>query len=256
MISKTFVERPRLAAVVSIVLVVAGLLAMFAIPVAQYPPITPPVVQVTASYPGADAKTIADTVGGPIEEQVNGVKGMTYMSATASSAGLYTLSVTFEVGVDPDIAQVNTQNRVSQAMAKLPQEVQELGVTVQAQSTNLLLVISVYSPDDSKDALFLSNYATINIQDELARVNGVGEANQFGPLDYSMRIWLQPERMAALGITPQDVQNAIQEQNIHRDRGSAGQAGGVRRYRRAHRRGRRHRAHQRYRACRTRLRIL
>jgi len=223
MISKTFVERPRLAAVVSIVLVVAGLLAMFAIPVAQYPPITPPVVQVTASYPGADAKTIADTVGGPIEEQVNGVKGMTYMSATASSAGLYSLQVTFDVGVDSDIAQVNTQNRVSQAMAKLPQEVQQLGVTVQAQSTNLLLVISVYSPDDSKHALFLSNYATINIQDELARVNGVGEAKQFGPLDYSMRIWLQPERMAALGITPQDVQQAIKEQNIQ---AALGQIGG------------------------------
>ena len=222
MISKTFVERPRLAAVVSIVLVVAGLLAMFAIPVAQYPPITPPVVQVTATYPGADAKTIADTVGGPIEAQVNGVKGMTYMSATASSAGIYSLSVTFDVGVDPDIAQVNTQNRVSQALAKLPQEVQQLGVTVQAQSTNLLLVISVYSPDDSQDALFLSNYATINIQDELARVNGVGEAKQFGPLDYSMRIWLEPERMAALGITPQDVKQAIQAQNIQAALGQIG----------------------------------
>ena len=223
MISKTFVERPRLAAVVSIVIVVAGLLAMFAIPVSQYPPITPPVVQVTASYPGADAKTIADTVGGPIEEQVNGVKGMTYMSSTASSAGIYSLQVTFDVGVDSDIAQVNTQNRVSQALAKLPQEVQQLGVTVQAQSTNLLLVISVYSPDNSQDALFLSNYATINIQDELARVNGVGEANQFGPLDYSMRIWLKPERMAALGITPQDVQQAIQAQNIQ---AALGQIGG------------------------------
>lgn len=222
MISKTFVERPRLAAVVSIVLVVAGLLALFAIPVAQYPPITPPVVQVEATYPGADAQTIADTVGGPLEEQVNGVKGMTYMSATASSAGTYTLTVTFDVGVDPDIAQVNTQNRVSQAIAKLPQEVQQLGVTVQAQSTNLLLVITVYSPDDSKDALFLSNYATINVQDELARVSGVGEASQFGPLDYSMRIWLEPERMAALGITPQDVQQAIQEQNIQAALGSIG----------------------------------
>ena len=222
MISKTFVERPRLAAVVSIVIVVSGLLALLAIPVAQYPPITPPVVQVQATYPGADAQTIADTVGGPIEEQVNGVKGMTYMSATASSAGTYTLSVTFDVGVDPDIAQVNTQNRVSQALAKLPQEVQQLGVTVQAQSTNLLLVIAVYSPDDSKDALFLSNYATINVQDELARVSGVGEANQFGPLDYSMRIWLEPERMAALGITPQDVKHAIEEQNLQAALGSVG----------------------------------
>ncbi|MCF8003849.1 MAG: multidrug efflux RND transporter permease subunit [Chromatiaceae bacterium] len=222
MISKTFVERPRLAAVVSIVLVISGLLAIFGIPVAQYPNITPPVVQVTASYPGADAQTIADTVGSPIEQQVNGVEDMIYMSSVASSAGTYTLTVTFEVGTDSDIAQVNTQNRVSQALALLPPEVQSLGVTVQAQSTNLLLVVAVYSPDESKDALFLSNFATINIQDELARVTGVGEANQFGPLNYSMRIWLQPTRMAALGISPQDVQQAIQEQNIQAALGSVG----------------------------------
>jgi hydrophobe/amphiphile efflux-1 (HAE1) family protein len=222
MISKTFVERPRLAAVVSIVLVISGLLAIFAIPVAQYPNITPPVVQVTASYPGADAQTIADTVGSPIEQQVNGVENMLYMSSVASSAGSYTLTVSFEVGTDPDIAQVNTQNRVSQALALLPQEVQALGVTVQAESTNLLLVVAVYSPDESKDALFLSNFATINIQDELARVTGVGEANQFGPLNYSMRIWLQPSRMSALGISPQDVQKAIEEQNIQAALGSVG----------------------------------
>jgi hydrophobe/amphiphile efflux-1 (HAE1) family protein len=223
MISGVFVERPRLAAVVSIVLVVAGLLAIAAIPVAQYPPITPPVVQVTATYPGADAETIAETVGGPIEEQVNGVSDMLYMSSTASSAGTYTLTVTFAVGTDPDIAQVNTQNRVSQALAELPQEVQQLGVNVQAESTDLLLVINVYSPDDSHDPLFLSNFATINVQDELARVTGVGDASQFGPLDYSMRIWLKPERMAALGITPQDVQDAIERQNIQ---AALGQVGG------------------------------
>jgi hydrophobe/amphiphile efflux-1 (HAE1) family protein len=204
--------------------VVAGLLAIFSIPVAQYPPITPPVVMVNATYPGADAQTIAETVGGPIEQQVNGVQDMTYMSATSSSAGTYTLTVTFAVGTDPDIAQVNTQNRVSQALAKLPQEVQDLGVTVQAESTNLLLVINVFSPDDSKDALFLSNFATINVQDELARVEGVGNATQFGALDYSMRVWLEPERMAALGITPQDVQQAIEQQNIQAALGSIGSA--------------------------------
>ena len=223
MISQVFVERPRLAAVVSIVLVVAGILALRAIPVAQYPPITPPVVVVTATYPGADAQTIADTVGGPIEEQVNGVKDMLYMSSTASSSGIYTLTVTFAVGTDPDIAQVNTQNRVSQALAQLPQEVQELGVTVQAESTNLLLVITVSSPDESRDQLFLSNFATINVQDELARVEGVGEAKQFGPEDYSMRVWLDPDKMAALGIAPQDVVGAIQQQNIQ---AALGQVGG------------------------------
>ncbi len=223
MISKVFVDRPRLAAVVSIVLVVAGLLALRAIPVAQYPPITPPVVVVTATYPGADAQTIADTVGAPIEEQVNGVEDMLYMSSTASSAGTYSLTVTFAVGTDSDIAQVNTQNRVSQALARLPQQVQALGVTVQAESTNLLLVIAVHSPNGSKDAIFLSNFATINVQDELARVAGVGEATQFGPEDYSMRIWLDPTKMAALGIAPQDVVTAVQQQNIQ---AALGQVGG------------------------------
>jgi len=222
MISKVFVDRPRLAAVVSIVMVVAGILALRAIPVSQYPDITPPVVVVSATYPGADAQTVADTVGGPIEEQVNGVEDMLYMSSTASSSGTYSLTVTFAIGTDPDIAQVNTQNRVSQALAKLPQEVQNLGVSVQAESTNLLLVITVNSPDESKDSLFLSNFATINIQDELARVDGVGEATQFGAQDYSMRIWLDPPKMAALGISPQDVINAIQAQNIEAALGSVG----------------------------------
>ncbi|MGB5832184.1 MAG: efflux RND transporter permease subunit, partial [Thiohalocapsa sp.] len=223
-VSRVFVERPRLAAVVSILLVVAGLLAIRAIPVAQYPEITPPVVLVSASYPGADAETIANTVGGPIEQQVNGVKDMLYMSATASSAGSYSLMVTFAVGTDPDIAQVNTQNRVSQALAQLPQEVQNLGVTVQAESTNLLVVITVSSPDDSHDALFLSNFATINVQDELARVAGVGNATQFGGLNYSMRIWLEPTKMSALGIAPSDVVTAIQQQNIQAALGQVGAA--------------------------------
>ncbi len=224
MISKVFVERPRMAAVVSIVITVAGLLAIFAIPVAQYPSITPPVVQVTATYPGADAQTIADTVASPIEQQVNGVEDMLYMSSTASSTGSYTLNVTFAVGTDPNIAQVNTQNRVSQALALLPTEVQDLGVTVQAESTDLLLVVNVVSPDGSHDPLFLSNFATINIQNELARLPGVGSANQFGPLSYSMRIWLDPTRMSALGIAPQEVVKAIQAQNIQAALGAIGAA--------------------------------
>ncbi len=222
MISRVFVERPRLASVVSIVLVVAGLLAIKAIPVAQYPNITPPVVMVNATYPGADAETIASTVGGPIEQQVNGVQDMLYMSSVSSAAGTYALTVTFAVGTDPDIAQVNTQNRVSQALALLPTEVQDLGVTVQAEATNLLLVVNVYSPDDSKSALFLSNFATINVQNELARVAGVGQANQFGPLNYSMRIWIEPEKMAALGIAPEDVVNAVRKQNLQAALGSVG----------------------------------
>ena len=222
MISKVFVDRPRLASVVSIVLVVAGLLAIKTIPVAQYPNITPPVVMVNATYPGADAETIASTVGGPIEQQVNGVQDMLYMSSTSSAAGTYSLTVTFAVGTDPDIAQVNTQNRVSQALALLPQEVQQLGITVQAEATNLLLVINVFSPDNSKESLFLSNFATINVQNELARVAGVGQANQFGPLNYSRRIWIEPEKMAALGISPQDVVTAIEKQNLQAALGAIG----------------------------------
>ncbi|MDQ0313992.1 efflux RND transporter permease subunit [Amorphus orientalis] len=223
MISEICVRRPRLAAVISIVLTVAGILAIYSIPIAQYPDITPPVVQVTATYPGADASTIADTVGGPIEEQVNGVEDMIYMSSVSSSAGTYTLSVSFEIGTDPDIAQVNVQNRVSQAQSKLPSTVLSQGVVVQAQSTNMLLVVNVFSPDNSYDPIFLSNYASINIRDPLARVEGVGAANLLGELDYSMRIWLDPDKMSAIGISPSDVMNAIEDQNIE---AALGQIGG------------------------------
>lgn len=223
MISEICVRRPRLAAVISIVLTVAGILALVSIPIAQYPEITPPVVQVTATYPGADAATIANTVGGPIEEQVNGVEDMIYMSSVSSSAGTYTLSVSFDIGTDPDIAQVNVQNRVSQATSKLPAAVVEQGVVVQAQSTNMLLVINVFSPDGSFDPVYLSNYTSINIRDPLARVEGVGAANLLGELDYSMRIWLNPDKMSAIGLSPQDVVSAIQAQNIQ---AALGQIGG------------------------------
>ncbi|WP_108661135.1 efflux RND transporter permease subunit [Acuticoccus kandeliae] len=222
MISKVFVDRPRLAIVISLVMTVAGILALYSLPVAQYPEITPPVVQVTASYPGADSETIALTVGGPIEEQVNGVENMIYMSSTSSSAGTYTLSVTFDLGTDPDIAQVNTQNRVSQALAQLPATVQALGVTTQAQSTNMLGVVNVYSPDDTFDPIYISNYATINVRDPLSRVEGVGDATLLGALDYSMRVWLDPIRLASLGLSTSDVYNAIQAQNIQASLGTIG----------------------------------
>ncbi len=222
MISRVFVERPRLAVVISLVLTVAGLLALLSIPVAQYPDITPPVVQVTATYPGADSETIATTVGGTIEEQVNGVADMLYMSSTSSSAGTYTLSVTFAVGTDPDIAQVNTQNRVAQAMARLPAIVQSLGVSTQAQSTNMLGVINVFSPDGTFDPIAISNYATINVRDPLSRVPGVGSAELLGSLDYSMRVWLDPLKLAALSLAPSDIVDAIQAQNIQASLGSLG----------------------------------
>ncbi|MCF3932663.1 multidrug efflux RND transporter permease subunit [Acuticoccus sp. M5D2P5] len=222
MISKVFVDRPRLAIVISLVLTVAGMLALYALPVSQYPDITPPVVQVTASYPGADSETIAQTVGGPIEEQVNGVEDMTYMSSTASSAGTYTLSVTFDLGTDPDIAQVNTQNRVSQAMSQLPQTVQALGVTTQAQSTNMLGVVNVFSSDNTFDPIYISNYATINVRDPIARVTGVGNATLLGALDYSMRVWLDPIRLASLNLSSQDIVESIQAQNIQASLGTIG----------------------------------
>ncbi len=222
MISKVFVERPRLAIVISLVLTIAGALALYSMPVAQFPDITPPVVQVTAAYPGADSETIADTVGGVIEEQVNGVKDMIYMSSTASSSGTYTLSVTFDIGTDPDIAQVNTQNRVSQALARLPQTVQALGVTTQAQSTNMLGVINVYSPDNTFDPIYISNYTTINVRDPLSRVNGVGDATLLGGLDYSMRIWLDPIKLASVSLSTSDIVAAIKSENIQASLGTIG----------------------------------
>jgi hydrophobe/amphiphile efflux-1 (HAE1) family protein len=224
MISRTFIERPRLAIVISLVITIAGLLSLLRIPVAQYPSITPPVVQVTASYPGADASTIAQTVGAPIEQQVNGVEGMMYMSSTSSSSGTYTLQVTFQAGTDPNIAQVNTQNRVSLATSQLPAVVNSLGVNVQQQSTSMLGIINVYSEDSSHDPIFISNYVGINIQPALARVPGVGSTTLFGALNYSMRIWLDVDRMTALAITPGDVAQAIQGQNVQ---ASLGQIGGA-----------------------------
>ena len=222
MISRTFIERPRLAIVISLVITVVGALALVALPVSQYPDITPPVVKVSATYPGADSDTIALTVGGPIEEQVNGVDDMLYMSSTTSSAGTYTLSVTFELGTDPDIAQVNTQNRVSQALSRLPQIVQQLGVVTQTQSTNMLGVIAVYSPDGSIDPITVSNTATINVRDPLSRVKGVGSAELLGGLDYSIRVWLDPVKLAALSLTAADVADAIAEQNTQASLGTIG----------------------------------
>jgi len=224
MISAIFIERPRLAFVISIVLIVAGALALISLPVTQYPPITPPVVQVTASYPGADAETIADNVGAPLESSINGVEDMIYMSSTSSSQGTYSLSVSFDIGTDVDIAQVNTQNRVTQATSNLPSIVNQLGVIVQAQSTDMLTVIAVTSPDQSRDPLYLSNYANINILNSIARIEGVGDATILNPFDYSMRVWLYPQKMAALDISVTDVANAIEQQNLQAALGAIGGA--------------------------------
>jgi HAE1 family hydrophobic/amphiphilic exporter-1 len=224
MISDIFIERPRLAFVVSIVVTLAGLIAITAIPVAQFPDIVPPQVQVTGSYPGADSLVVEQTVAQPIEQQVNGVDNMLYMQSVSGSDGSYSLNVTFALGTDPDINTVNVQNRVSLAEPQLPDEVTRQGLSVQKVSSALLQVIQIYSPNGAYDALFLSNYATINVIDALQRINGVGNAQLFGPLDYSMRVWLDPVKLTGLSLTPNDVINAIRSQNIQAAVGRIGAA--------------------------------
>jgi HAE1 family hydrophobic/amphiphilic exporter-1 len=214
MISETFIRRPKFAIVVSIVIVLCGLISIPILPVAEFPDITPPQVQVSTKFPGANAQTLVDAVAGPIEQQINGVEGMTYMQSTSANDGSYSLQVTFDYGIDPDQAQVNVQNRVSQAEPLLPEEVKRQGVSVRKQSTDMLMVVNVFSGDPSLTPEFISNYATINVADLIARTNGVAEARNIGALDYGMRVWLDPDRMAGLGLTPSDVVAAIREQNI------------------------------------------
>ena len=224
MISSVFIHRPRLAIVISVVISIAGVIALGALPVAQFPDIVPPQVQVTATYPGASAEAVEESVAQVIESRVNGVDRMLYMKSTSGGDGSYTLNVTFEVGTDPDINTVNVTNRVNQALALLPPEVQRNGVVTKKQSTSLLQVVAVYSPKGTRDALFLSNYAKIDMVDTLKRVRGVGEASQWGDLEYSMRIWLNLDRMASLDITPDEVIKAINSQNTQAAVGRVGAA--------------------------------
>jgi hydrophobe/amphiphile efflux-1 (HAE1) family protein len=217
-----FIDRPRMSIVIAIVMSIAGLVAALGIPLAQYPDIVPPQVKVTAFYPGASAEVVEATVAQVIESQVNGVDKMIYMRSTAGNDGSYTLTVSFELGSDPDINTVNVSNRVQLATSQLPQEVSRAGVSVKKVSAALLYVVSVYSPDNSRDALYLSNYVTINILDQLRRTPGVGEASLFGPQDYSMRIWVQTDRLTGLGLTAQDLINAIRAQNVQAAAGRIG----------------------------------
>ena len=227
MFSKFFIERPIFAIVIAVAMVLAGALTYSSLPVAQYPDITPPTVMVSAMYPGADAQTVAETVGVPIEQQVNGVEGMMYMSSTSGSDGSYMLTITFEEGTDLDIATVKVQNRISQAEATLPTSVKQQGVSVMSRSSNQILFIALQSDDPERyDALYLTNYANLNITDELARVDGVGQVEAFGGGNYSMRIWLDPAVMRERGITPADVEAAIQSQNMEVSAGSVGQRPG------------------------------
>jgi len=224
MFSRIFIERPRLAIVISILITLSGALALFNIPVAQYPQISPPEIRVSAVYPGASAEVVADSVAAPLETEINGVEDMLYMSSTCSNNGSYSLSVTFEVGTDPNIAQVNVQNRVQQAVPKLPTEVNDQGVSVRTRSSDILGVVTFFAKDGANDALFLSNYVSINVKDALTRLKGVSEAYIFGALNYSMRVWMDPERLTSLGLTADDVITAIRQQNVQAATGSIGTA--------------------------------
>src|SRR6516162_7301798 len=223
MFSRFFINRPIFASVLSIVIVLGGLIAVFKLPIAQYPEITPPTVEVSAVYPGANAKVVADTVAAPIEQQVNGVEGMIYMSSQSTNDGEYTLTVTFKPGSDLNISQVLVQNRVSLAEPILPELVKRRVISVKKKSPIGLMIVNLVSEDSSRTNLELSNYATIQIRDELSRVPGVGDITYLGQRDYSMRLWLDPPKLASYNLNPQDVINAVQAQNIQVAAGQIGQ---------------------------------
>ncbi len=223
MFSRFFIERPIFSSVISIVIMIAGAVSQLSLPIAKFPDITPPTVQVTCFYPGANAKVVAETVAAPIEQEVNGVEDMLYMASTAADDGSYVLNVTFEIGTDMDMATVLVQNRVSIAESKLPEEVRRQGVTTKKQSTAILQFIVLSSTDPRLNDLFLSNYALINIKDELSRIKGVGAVNLFGAEEYSMRVWLDPAKLKARQLTTEDVVNAIREQNVQVAAGRIGE---------------------------------
>ncbi len=224
MFCRFFIDRPIFATVLSIVVTLAGAIAAAQLPIAQYPPVTPPTVQVDCNYPGANAKTVAESIAAPIEQQVNGVQEMLYMSSQSTSDGSYTLTVTFAPGVDLNLAQVLVQNRVSLALPQLPDVVRATGVTTKKRSPDILLVASVNSPDGRYDQTYLSNYALLHIRDELARVDGISEVLLFGQRDYALRVWVDPGKLSSLHLTVTDVVNALREQNLQVATGHIGQA--------------------------------
>ncbi len=219
-----FIQRPIFASAIAVIMVLAGSICYFLLPVSQFPDITPPQVVVSAIYPGASAQVVADTVTTPLEQQINGVAGMTYMSSTSSNDGSSNITITFDVGYPLSIAAVDVQNRVSQAASSLPAIVNQAGVTIKKQNPNFVLIVNLTSPDKSVDPVALSNYAYLQIVDPLKRLPGVGDVQIFGERRYSMRVWLDPDKLANLGITAVDVQNAIAEQNVQVAAGKIGQS--------------------------------
>ena len=213
-LSHFFIDRPIFAAVISIVFVILGAVSFVRLPIAQYPEIAPPLISVTGQYPGASAEVVASTVVTPIEQQINGVENMIYVASNSTADGRFSIAVSFELGTNLDIAQVQVQNRVAIATPRLPADVRNIGVTVQKSSPDLMMVVHLYSPDKSRDSLFISNYATLEVTDAVTRIDGVGSITVFGARDYSMRVWLDPDRLQSLGLTATDVTNALQGQNI------------------------------------------
>lgn len=222
-----FIERPIFAVVLSVLLVIAGLASLSRLPLSEYPAVTPPTVQVTANYPGASPEVIAETVATPLEQAVNGVAGMIYMQSQTATDGRMTLTVTFNQGTDPDLAQVQVQNRVQRALPRLPQDVQRLGITTQATSPDVLMVVHMLSPDERYDPLFVSNYATLQVRDELSRLPGVADVVAWGAGEYAMRVWLDPAKVAARGLTASEIVAAIREQNVEVAAGAVGQSPGA-----------------------------
>ena len=220
--SRFFIDRPIFAGVLSTLIFVAGLLSLPALPISEYPEVAPPTVVVRAQYPGANPKVIAETVSTPIEEQINGVEGMLYMSSQATTDGLMTLNVTFRLGTDPDKAQQLVQNRVSQAEPRLPNEVRTLGITTIKSAPDLTMVVHLLSPNGRYDMTYLRNYAVLNVKDRLARIEGVGQVQLFGSGDYSMRVWLDPQKVAERGLSASDVVREIRAQNVQAAAGVVG----------------------------------
>jgi multidrug efflux pump len=221
--SNFFIRRPIFAGVLSSLIFIIGLIAMWRLPISEYPEVVPPTIVVRANYPGANPKTISETVAAPLEQAINGVEHSLYMFSQATSDGVMTLTVTFKLGTDIDDAQVQVQNRVSQALPKLPEEVRRFGVMTTKQSPDLTMVVHLFSPNERYDEIYLRNYATLQVKDVLARIPGAGNVEVFGSGDYAMRVWLNPDKIAAQNLTAGDVVNAIREQNVQVAAGAIGQ---------------------------------
>src|SRR2546423_1325943 len=223
MFARFFIDRPIFATVLSVVITLIGGIALFNLPIAQYPRITPPGVTISINYPGASSQVVAETVAAPIEQQVNGVPGMLYMSSQMGNDGTYSVTVTFDIGTDLKTALVMVQNRVALAMPQLPTEVQNQGITIRKKTPDMLMIVNFFSPDGRYDDIYLSNFATIHAKDELLRVDGASDITYQGQRDYSIRIWLDPQQLASRNMTPLDIAGAIRNQNLDVTAGQIGQ---------------------------------